>query len=68
MMSPCRYLSSKVPVTRLVTFNEATEVLGLSISSLYRQLECGLLPPPIIINDQMKGWRFGDFEGYLKTM
>lgn len=68
MMSPCRYLSSKVPVTRLVTINEATVILGVSLSSLYKQLECGLLPPPIIINDQMKGWRLDDLEDYLKTI
>ncbi|PSW72173.1 hypothetical protein C9J41_17810 [Photobacterium sp. GB-50] len=68
MMPPCRYLSSKVPVTRLVTFNEATVILGLSISTLNRQLKCGLLPPPVIIDDMVKGWRFDDFEGYLKTL
>lgn len=68
MMPPCRYLSSKVPVTRLVTLDEAAVILGLSISSLYRQLKCGLLPPPIIIDEVVKGWRFDDFERYLKTL
>ncbi len=68
MMPPCHYLSSKIPVTRLVTFDEAAVTLGLSISSLYRQLKSGMLPPPIIIDDVVKGWRFDDFESYLKNL
>lgn len=49
----------------LLTLNEVVNALRITRSSLYRWLEEGKFPPPVLVG-QHKRWRREDIEAYLE--
>lgn len=65
---PCQHIARTIPVTTLISFNDALGLLSVSRSTLYRWINAQKLPSPIVIDKKIQGWRADDFEQFLQHL
>jgi predicted DNA-binding transcriptional regulator AlpA len=56
-----------MPSSDLITPDELTTWLRVSLRTIERRVKAGVFPTPIFISKQTRRWRRGDIEDWLKA-